>query len=223
MIKPEDPQDTELGALYRAATRETPSAGLDARILAAARDAATPSRELAPTPLPTSWVQRWRIPVALAATVLMTSTLTLLVREHDIDGVESVVPKPAPTERRAKAAPSEREAKAAPSERKSETASPAAQPAPRQADAGPERAAPSDAESSAGAAEMQSAPATARASAESASRSMLSDKLERRPQQWLEEIRQLRRQGRAADAEARLAEFRKRYPQFPLPDDMKQP
>lgn len=72
---------------------------------------------------------------------------------------------------------------------------------------------------------MRSAPATARAnaSAESAARPALSGTLERSPEQSLEEIRRLRREGRAAEAEARLAEFRKRYPQFLLPDDLKQP
>ncbi|MSP96000.1 MAG: hypothetical protein EXR29_01995 [Betaproteobacteria bacterium] len=37
MIGPNDPQDQELTALYRAAAQELPPAGVDARILAAAR------------------------------------------------------------------------------------------------------------------------------------------------------------------------------------------
>ena len=42
-------------------------------------------------------------------------------------------------------------------------------------------------------------------------------------QQWLAEIRKLKLEGRAAEADASFREFRKRYPQFPLPDDLQQP
>lgn len=244
MIKPEDPQDRELGALYRTAAQEAPSPGLDARILAAARNAATPPREAASTPVPKSWAQRWRIPVALAATVLMTSTLTLLVREHGVDGDETMMPRQAPAARKSEAAaPAASTAPAAPASiapaaparedrgeantAKDQLADrPREEPRyPPQSDRAAEHAAPPVAESAAGAAAMRSAPASARAnaSAESAARPALSGTLERSPEQWLEEIRQLRREGRAAEAEARLAEFRKRYPQFLLPEDLKQP
>ena len=40
MIERNDPQDKELAALYRESALEMPSAGLDARILAAARSVA---------------------------------------------------------------------------------------------------------------------------------------------------------------------------------------
>ncbi len=244
MIKPDDPQDRELGALYRAAAQEAPSPRLDARILAAARNAATPPREAASTPVTKSWAQRWRIPVALAATVLMTSTLTLLVRKHGVDSDETMLPRQAPAARKSEAAaPAASTAPAAPAS--IAPASPAREDRgeantakdqladrpreeprdPPQSDRAAERAAPSVAEPTAGAAAMGSAPATARAnaSAESAARPAPSGTLERSPEQWLEEIRQLRREGRAAEAEARLAEFRKRYPQFLLPQDLKQP
>ncbi len=260
MIKPDDPQDRELGALYRAAAQEAPSPGLDARILAAARDAATPPREAAANLRPKSWTQRWRIPVALAATVLMTSTLTLLVREHGVDSDETMLPRQAPAARKSEAVAPAASASVAPAspapqpapqqsisgtERKAKAAAPSREDRgeantakdqladhpredprdPPQSDRAAERAAPPVAESTAGAAAMRSAPATARAnaSAESAARPALSGTLERSPEQWLEEIRQLRREGRAAEAEARLAEFRKRYPQFLLPQDLKQP
>lgn len=277
MIKPDDPQDLELGALYRTAAQEAPSPGLDARILAAARDAATPPREATATLRPKSWMQRWHIPVALAATVLMTLTMTLLVREHDVDGDETMRPQPAAVERKSGAAAPT--ASAAPAEPASiAPASPAQQMAPRQSIAetervrsdtsaaterrakaaappredrgeantakdqladrpteeprsppqsgrAAERITPSVTESTAGAAAMRSAPAaaSASASAKSVTRPALSGTLERGPEQWLEEIRQLRREGRATEAEARLAEFRNRYPQFLLPEDLKQP
>jgi hypothetical protein len=42
----------------------------------------------------------------------------------------------------------------------------------------------------------------------------------RSPEDWIEEIRRLKAQGRDADAAAELAEFRRRHPEFPLPVDL---
>ncbi|MBL8252322.1 MAG: hypothetical protein JNJ76_01800 [Candidatus Competibacter sp.] len=39
---------------------------------------------------------------------------------------------------------------------------------------------------------------------------------DRSPAEWLKEIAELRRQGRTAEAEARLSEFRRQYPDYPL-------
>jgi hypothetical protein len=41
------------------------------------------------------------------------------------------------------------------------------------------------------------------------------------PEQWLERIDKLRKEGRDAEAKKSLAEFRKRYPAFPLPEHLK--
>ena len=38
------------------------------------------------------------------------------------------------------------------------------------------------------------------------------------PEQWLQGIADLRRQGRHEEAERQLAEFRKRYPDYRIPD-----
>jgi hypothetical protein len=43
----------------------------------------------------------------------------------------------------------------------------------------------------------------------------------RQPEPWLDDIRKLKGQGRAADAERELAEFRKRYPDYRIPDDLR--
>jgi hypothetical protein len=40
------------------------------------------------------------------------------------------------------------------------------------------------------------------------------------PQQWLREIEQLRRDGQEELARARLDQFRKRFPDFPLPESL---
>lgn len=39
------------------------------------------------------------------------------------------------------------------------------------------------------------------------------------PEKWLEQIAELRRQGKIAEAEASLAEFKKRYPGYPVPGE----
>ena len=83
MNEDDELQDKELTRLYREAAREQPSAQLDARMLAAAHAAARP----AAGPAATSWISSWRVPVALAATVLLSFTLTLLIREGEEDGL----------------------------------------------------------------------------------------------------------------------------------------
>jgi len=44
---------------------------------------------------------------------------------------------------------------------------------------------------------------------------------ERSPQAWLDDIRKLKAQGKTEDAQRELAEFRKRYPDYRLPDDLR--
>jgi hypothetical protein len=44
---------------------------------------------------------------------------------------------------------------------------------------------------------------------------------ERTPEKWLEDIRKLKTEGRAIEAERDLAEFKKRYPDYILPDDLR--
>lgn len=38
------------------------------------------------------------------------------------------------------------------------------------------------------------------------------------PEQWLTRIEALRKEGRQAEADALLAEFRQRFPDYPLPE-----
>lgn len=45
--------------------------------------------------------------------------------------------------------------------------------------------------------------------------------VERSPQTWLEDVRKLKAQGRSEDVQRELAEFRKRYPDYRLPDDLR--
>ena len=48
-----------------------------------------------------------------------------------------------------------------------------------------------------------------------------SDAPERTPQAWLEDIRKLKAEGKPDEAGRELAEFRKRYPDYALPDDLR--
>lgn len=43
----------------------------------------------------------------------------------------------------------------------------------------------------------------------------------RLPAQWLEDIRQLKQQGKEKEAAESLADFRKAYPDYRLPDDLR--
>jgi hypothetical protein len=66
------------------------------------------------------------------------------------------------------------------------------------------------------------APAPMRERAESQSRASGEAKAFARPaetpEQWLERIAQLRKEGRNEEADRQLAELRKRYPDYPIPD-----
>lgn len=46
-------------------------------------------------------------------------------------------------------------------------------------------------------------------------------KAERSPQAWIEDIRKLMKEGKSEDAGAQLAEFKKRYPDYALPEDLR--
>jgi len=54
-----------------------------------------------------------------------------------------------------------------------------------------------------------------------ANRLVVSEAKERTPEKWLEDIRKLRTEGKATEAERELAEFRKRYPDYILPEDLR--
>lgn len=80
-------RDSRLEHLYREAARETPPAHLDAAILAAAR------REAGARPhsLP-STLRRWHVPVSIAAVVVVSVSLVILVSEEGGDQVVQAPP-----------------------------------------------------------------------------------------------------------------------------------
>lgn len=80
------PSDARLDELWRAASRDEPPAALDDALRAAARQAvhARP-RSLASGP----FGGRWRVPLAVAAVVVVSTTVTLLVVEQERDALRS--------------------------------------------------------------------------------------------------------------------------------------
>jgi hypothetical protein len=82
-------RDPRFDHLYRETARETPPAHLDAAILAAARrEAGARPRSLAST------LRRWHVPVSIAAVVMVSASLVILVRE---EGGERIVHAPVAT------------------------------------------------------------------------------------------------------------------------------
>jgi hypothetical protein len=249
-------RDPRLDRLYREAARETPPARLDAAILAAARrDPARP--------------RAWRVPVSIAAVLLLTVSLVTLVGEENGERYllsDRAVPPPA---RQAETAPPAVVMKQPPA------AESAPRPAPAQADpmrfsrkeaasTGPE----APGASTAGNARPGGAPAmTAEAEADARSDSPLLrdstraaapqspaadvpaavapapsramsgglqakvEPAEKRvpawhrleaepPAKWLERAMALKRQGRTAEYQELLAEFKRRFPEHPVPAEL---
>jgi hypothetical protein len=73
------PNDPQLSRLYREQPQDEPSAAMDQRILAAARQAVAAQ---GPSTRRTDWWQRWRLPLSLATTVMLTVSLALLVERQ---------------------------------------------------------------------------------------------------------------------------------------------
>lgn len=81
--------DPQLAADYRLAATEAPPAALDERIRAAAR------REVGAGPQRTLRRPAWQKPLSLAAVVVLSVTLVLMMREEGVDRIEPEVLPPA--------------------------------------------------------------------------------------------------------------------------------
>jgi hypothetical protein len=229
-------RDPGLSRLYAQAGENEPPPALDAAILAAARAASA-----APPP-PRPWWRRLQAPLALAASVIIAVALTLSMDRNP--PADFAPPASAPLQKRQSAertAPASADAGSAPA-----ALAPARQDAPRAAEAkrealasARERLAPSPSaaatappesgvaktapaadmasESLAGSARQKSAAAPAL----QASREAPAPPPPKTPEAWLAEIRNLRGQGKLAEVESSLREFRAAYPDYPLPEDFR--
>ena len=85
-----EPRDEELSRIYRDAEAPVPPQRVDDNILAASRRVAGAK----PRSERSEFARRWGAPVALAATVVVTTTLALMVleRQSGVDTVTSAVP-----------------------------------------------------------------------------------------------------------------------------------
>ena len=256
--------DARLAKIYRAAGDETPPLRLDEAIRAAAR------REAGAGPRSLSRLRAWRVPVSLAAVMVLSLTVVLMMREEGADRLESLSvpvtppaavlpppaepavpgsdPQPPPSQRpvqpqskplaetgrsspaplpMAKMAPQAEQnvlsAAVPPAGRTEQAASPRSEPPPaspralmRSAPAPVPAMAMADAVSGP---EMGSSGAVAaRQAAASVQQTLWQDLVQEPPQKWVQRIVEWRRAGRTADADALMQEFRRRFPEHPLPD-----
>ncbi len=99
-----DPRDPRLDATYRDAATEEPSPASDERIRAAARRAVAAGPQSlesrARAEAQRSWIARWRVPMSIAASVVVAVTLSYMVQDEaiqksPIDGLPRSASSPA--------------------------------------------------------------------------------------------------------------------------------
>lgn len=212
-------EDDDISRRYRELPREEPPRQLDDAIRAAARRAA--HTRPAPLVVPTGR-QRWYFPLAAAAIIVLAVAVTMHVdREQPGEEIVSAPAAPQPEHRRKTESADSRELRdtAPPRELQKAQEPSAASPAPAEA---PPPVATQDAP--AARSESARAPATSQANAqlgradEGRRAGSLSAFSVQSPEQWLQGIDDLKRQGRHEEAERELAEFRKRYPNYRIPE-----
>ena len=218
----EDERDAKVTQRYRELGGEEPARELDAAILAASRRAV----DSRPAPLVAPTGRRgWYVSLAAAAILVLAVAVTVHVERQSPDaevatqgmvlqGPASTAPAPTPAPAPAPVEVRKERARAAPEAgaRRDEFApEPSAKPAAPPLAQAPARAA--DAQGT-----LASAPRAARAMSENvAARLMVQADS---PEQALQGIADLRRQGRHDEADKALAEFRKRYPDYRIPPEM---
>ncbi len=237
--------DPKLSRLYREAATEGPPAAVDAAILAAARkQAARPERRTR-----ASWLN-WMAPASAIATLVVGVSIAFLVDREQPEStrdtkIRPIAPRPqsAPPASASESAPAKPAASAAPAAAKTEApaaaapaqvpvlatpAAPAAQafPAERREKAAASKLSAPKAASEANVARdaavgAMSAGAPPAAAAASRLAPLRQQAAPRSPQAWLDEIGRLKREGRDKEAAEQLAEFRKAYPAYSVPESLR--
>ncbi|HEX5091509.1 MAG TPA: hypothetical protein VFV84_02345 [Burkholderiales bacterium] len=217
----ESERDERVTQAYRALGDEAPPPALDAAILAASRRRSG----------------RWHVPVAAAAALVLAVAVAVVVEREAPTGdatvalAPQVMTAPAPEVARKSAGVEPRlaESRAKAEDRAAVGQARRDELAKREARQSPQRlsapAAPAAARESAqaglreesrAAAAPSAAPAASRVAPPSAAGAVAET-----PEQWLERIAKLREAGRDQEADDSLAAFRRRYPDFVIPEKMR--
>jgi outer membrane biosynthesis protein TonB len=202
--------DPKVSRKYRELGAEEPPRALDDAILAAA------SRQARP------WTRRWAIPLSLAAVVMLSVTVTLRL-QHEQPGIESPMPQVKAKEPVPATPAPVAEAQPRPKVEVQQKKSVARKEPEPFANAMQDKVA-ADKPSTVAAAAAP-APAAAQMSAlrrdARAAEFNTAGALAATPERELERIAELRKQGLHDEADKALAEFRKRYPDYTIPEAMR--
>lgn len=224
-------EDGDISRRYRELAREEPPRHVDDAIRAAARRAV--GTRPAPLVVPTGR-QRWYFPLAAAAIIVLAVAVTLHV-EREQPGEEIVnapaAPATSPAEPRAEAQAEKPQSAPQPERRRKTESPPELQKAPEPVPTLPPAPPPVATQDAIGRAQQSAKaeaapPPVAGASAqlrrfdEGARNPSLSASALQSPEQWLQGIADLRKQGRHDEADRSLAEFRKRHPGYQIPEAM---
>jgi hypothetical protein len=211
--------DDKISRRYRELARDEPPRQVDQAILAAARRAvdARPAQLVAPT-----WRRRWYFPLAAAAIIVLAVAVTVHVERQspDLEVAEAPVQQeqaPAATAPTEPPRPTTRDPKPeAPQEPRQRNAKALADSEQRQVAPAAPAASPPETSTS-------GARDSVRAEAQSVMReksAALGAVARVSPEQWLQGIADLRRQGRHDEADKALAEFRRAYPDYRIAEAM---
>lgn len=201
-------EDPKVSERYRELPREEPARALDDAILARSRRALEEEKRSHPAPLvaPTGR-QHWYFPLAAAAVIVLAVAVTVQVERERPDA--EILSGPVAVQK----AP-ERTFAPDPQPQAQVQAAPAAPPV-AQAERSDAAAAAADAREKRAQRDV-AASSGARQSAAPVSATLA--RVEQLPEQWLQGIDDLKRQGRHEEAGKQLAEFRKRYPNYRIPE-----
>ena len=205
-------EDKQISERYRELGAEEPPRHVDEAILAASRRAV----HVHPAPLvPPTGRRRWYFPVAAAAIIMLSVAVTWHMQvEEGPDPNGYIASDPAAVEQRAAEPMAEQKQKLERQAPFAASPSPAPQAAPQ--------AAPPVAASRMEERARESAPAAGARAPEAAradrALSRVGEQATEPPEKWLERIAALRKEGKHEEADKALEEFRKRYPDYRIPE-----